>query len=124
MAISVEEKRANRGAELLDRNYPGWEWDKSFDDLSTLAIRKADDCVLGKLYGVGNLFPAKSGYMIGCEILELGIWDNQPMDYGFAGGDEQTKAWRELITAKRAQVLSDLTDLSSEDAEELSLAVA
>lgn len=126
------------GVTLLDEKKPGWEWNRGFDDLDTLNISSEEDCVLGKLYAseaVGEM----SGYEAG--KLDLGL---KPLslkggtsEYGFAptffcGRDKSdnvttpqlTREWCRVIANKRAQVLSDLTDLSCEDAEELSLAVA
>jgi hypothetical protein len=110
-ATKMDRARAARGAKLLDKKKPGWEWHEGFDDLASLDISKSCDCVLGKLYEgeafYGTLYLGQSGFMVGLDELDIGTRSG---DYGFLGGRGQTEAWREIITAKRAEALEEIEE--------------
>ena len=89
-------KNVERGAELLDREVPGWE---GKIDLETLDLASPDRCVLGQAFRV-NQHPA---YHRGVDILRV----SQSSRYGFTpwgrqGWSNLTEAWRKLIESRRA----------------------
>jgi hypothetical protein len=101
------EGNARTGGELLDRRDPGW-WHPDGAraiDLGTLDINSTSLCVLGQRYG---------DYGRGMLTLGLECVDEISEPYGFSpphGGshDEDqansarlTRAWKELIIARRA----------------------
>jgi hypothetical protein len=63
-------QRVRRGAELLDRHRPGWEWQV---DIEHLNLSDTDFCLLGQLYG---------DYHSGCDALGLGQGVERPA-HGF-----------------------------------------
>lgn len=91
------QERARRGAELLDRECPGWA-DRIDVDALTIGNRKLD--ILGQLYG---------DYYDGCRALGLSTTDPWPKaelgftwDTGFYHGPLWA-AWRDLIAERRAK---------------------
>lgn len=104
------EANARAGAKLLDLYDPGW-WHQDSGhiqlaaiDLSALDINSTGQCVLGQRYGE---------YRAGMAVLGLECRDEDSEPYGFSpplGGDLDedransdllTRAWKELITARR-----------------------
>lgn len=102
MMKSIVVRRVARGAELMDRTYPGW-----FDaiDLRTLNIASGRNCVLGQIHG---------DYVRGCR--HLGIEEDAlaSVGYGFIAGvsaafvplfqtTRLTRAWRREVERRRVQ---------------------
>ena len=88
-------KNVERGAELLDREKPGWE---RKIDVETLDLSSCSECILGQAFRV-NQHPA---YRRALDI--LGVESSR---YGFTPWGRQawsnlTAAWRELIESRRA----------------------
>lgn len=63
--------RVARGAQWLDRNYPGW-WAKI--DLETLTVSSCKSCVLGQVYT--RMIPANEQDQIFAQVLESGVDKN------------------------------------------------
>lgn len=84
--------RVERGADLLDHEWTGWETEVSLEDLNMVLH---DRCVLGQLYGT---------YGVG--LCELGI-PTDARHYGFAGHGGDSEDWEaiesEWITELRAR---------------------
>ncbi|QFG25422.1 hypothetical protein [Actinomadura sp. WMMB 499] len=87
-------KRAERGAELLDKARPGWEKEVN---LYRLDMMRTDDCVIGQLFGDwGN------------GLLKLGLNGDGSAEHGFNLGDLAgdytytvlTGIWRHLVRSR------------------------
>lgn len=96
-------RRAQLGAELLDKRKPGWV-DRV--NVATLNVQHPLDCVLGQVY---------RGFGIGVERLDL--TDSEIVQHGFSagyvdvptGGNDVyvgfvvlTRAWSDLVKARQA----------------------
>lgn len=120
MLLGTPEKRAARGAKLLDREYatspqsrraadraPWWSADRI--DLDTLELASGSRCVLGQLYGSWAWAPVVWRHQ---GIRGLG---NPPeFWYGFAlpGGEHDWQAlnaaWRHEIGRRRAALAAEV----------------
>jgi hypothetical protein len=98
--------RVARGAALLDEREPGW-WQRI--DLDRLDLRSPCRCVLGQLHG--NYYPA-ADRMFGGDDRKV---ESAAIAHGFDSVgvippyteyDALDAAWRDLITARRAEAAS------------------
>ncbi len=113
--------RVQRGAELLDRTYPGWD---DSVDLSNLQLASTCRCILGQAFGdyTHGLFrtgithlPLELGAehprMVNIGAIRHGFLAESALDPDYDGEkmDKQyvvlTEAWREHILERRTQRL-------------------
>lgn len=93
MSVTRAERRALRGAALLDQHRPGWEREL---ELYLLNMHSCSNCVLGQLYGT---------YENGCHALNVDRIRDEPEHFGFEGDDgvsyhDLDKAWTKIITER------------------------
>lgn len=93
--MSTIKERVQAGAELLDREEPGWE---QRIDVRELDLQDACRCILGQLYG---------DYDDGIALIHLPDEDSLGFDFGFNSTMTPqfrtlTRAWKALIRERRA----------------------
>jgi hypothetical protein len=95
-------ERVNAGAAWLDEHRPGW---RNRIDIDTIDVASVRCCPLGQVYGASWCAPlllhdggqgTALGFYAIAEDLDLGA------DACLAEYAELTRAWRELILARRA----------------------
>lgn len=102
-------QRVAAGAAWLDANVEGW---LDSIDLDTLAMEMCEQCVLGQLFGdyfnadlMDDDFNLEYPATLGFDLLDCQL----ARSHDRRQWAELTNAWRELITARRAELDDDFS---------------